>query len=95
MEKGALEEALAQLGSSTEKASVQLEQASNLIGINLEQESRNYFENVVPCQPTSYDTFKEQWLLRWLLRKLTFPSTDSQDVKTDPKILGYFLPFDL
>jgi hypothetical protein len=52
-----------------------VEKAANLLGINLEQNIQKSTHVVrYKSEPGSHG-FKEQWLLRWLLKKLTFPAS--------------------
>lgn len=52
-----------------------LEKAAKLIGIDLEQAIQQSPQEVRYKRESGSYGFKEQWLLRWLLKKLTPPAT--------------------
>ncbi|KAK5063036.1 hypothetical protein LTR84_005112 [Exophiala bonariae] len=59
-----------------------VEKAANLLGINLEQNIQKSSHVVrYKSEPGSHG-FKEQWLLRWLLKKLTFPASKERREET-------------
>jgi len=73
MAKSSFEAGIADLERSNDEPVLQIASAARLIAIDLEQNTRQARHEVrYRHEPTSCG-FKEQWLLRWLLKKLSLP----------------------
>lgn len=73
MAKPSFEAGIADLERSNAAPGLQLEKAAGLIGIDLEQDIQQSSRGVRYKHETTSCGFKEQWLLRWLLKKMSLP----------------------
>ncbi|KIV97171.1 hypothetical protein PV10_00953 [Exophiala mesophila] len=73
MSKGPFEVAIADLEKSNQQPDLLLNKAAKLINVNLQRHVSSCTANVLYQTDAVSAGFKEQWLLRWLLKKLTVP----------------------
>ena len=73
MSKGPFEVAIADLEKSNQQPDILLNKAAKLINVNLQRHISSCADNVLYQSDAVSAGFKEQWLLRWLLKKLTVP----------------------
>lgn len=73
MSKGPFQVAIADLEKSHQHPDILLDKAAKLINVNLQQQVSSCSEHVQYQHDAVSAGFKEQWLLRWLLKKLTVP----------------------
>jgi hypothetical protein len=74
MAKSSFEAGIADLEKTNATPVLQIEKAARLIGIDLAQIIQQSPHEVRYKYESGSCGFKEQWLLRWLLKKLSFPT---------------------
>jgi len=89
MAKGTFEEKLTELERATAKLSPAaiIEQAAKIVDIDVEECLTLCVADVYRLRaPVSASSFREQWLLRWLLKKLGIPTSKPPEQPTaDPE----------
>lgn len=75
MAKSTFEAGILDLEKTDAKPILVIEKAAKLIGIDLEQNIQQSAQEVRYKREGGSYGFKEQWLLRWLLKKLSLPAT--------------------
>jgi len=65
-----------------------LDQVADILGVNLDDLSRQYLTNSDNASPSLPFAPREEWVLRWLLKKLDPASADgTSDEPNDPRTL--------
>lgn len=82
MVKSTFEEGIVDLEKTDAKPVLLVERAANLLAFNLRQNiERDAHVVRYKSEPRSHG-FKEQWLLRWLLKRLNFPPSKENSEET-------------
>jgi hypothetical protein len=64
-----------------------LDQVADILGVNLDDLGRQYLTNSDNTSPPLSFAPREEWVLRWLLKKSDPTVADGTDEPTDPRTL--------